>query len=178
MLVHETTPLDTANEEAVACRQGPVQKHGTSIESDAVSPNHIAVLEPQHVVWLAVNFETNLEHSVEDEIDLVHFIQLLVQNDSGLLPSRLQTPQHVDHEVSVSLMVPGVERGLMRIILFRKNESPSIDSQEVFEHKLLVHHLPDLFWQLVEYVFVLLLQESHILVHAPFVFEERLNALL
>ena len=177
VLVHEPAPLGTSYKEAMAHRNGLVQEHDAPIERDTIRSNDIAIFKPQHVFGNPINLETNLKHPIQNKKYLVDFIKLLVQNDVSLLPAGLETLQHVDHEVSISLVAPGVEGGLIWIILSRKSEGPPVDSEEVLEHKILVHHLSDLFGQLIKKISVLLLKKSHIFVHPPFVFKECLDLL-
>lgn len=66
----------------------------------------------------------------------------------------------------------------MGVILVWKRKCPSVSEKELLEHEFLVEHLSYLFRELLEYLDILGVLKSHILIQRPFVCEELFYCLL
>ena len=106
-IVHDGVPVGFSDAVTAAVCLTLVNKHCSHIVTTIVCSNHYAIFIPNDVLFLLVDFITNVNPAVRNKDYLAHFLKLFKQNMALLFHSWLEISQDFHHEFSVLLVIPG-----------------------------------------------------------------------
>lgn len=150
---------------------------GPLVGAQVVSSNEQIIFDPDHVVLYSVDLKTQVQAAFVEKDNLVHFIQLVENNDVGVLVSWLQGAQQAHHEVTVVEVAPVVVSRLVRAIQVWNLKRFLVRLKEVLEQELCVNELLNLWRELVVDVQVSIFTEGSQSIIVPLVVKEVFNSL-
>lgn len=91
-----------------------IHKYRLAIKSHIVCANYTSFSESQYVFHVSIDLKANINGSLFDKKDFFDFFDRSVYHGANGLTSWLKFSQQVDHELSVTLIVPG-QKGQLTI---------------------------------------------------------------
>ena len=109
LFVQENVPFVTSDEEALAVSGCLVDELRSAFEGDTVASDDTLVSVLDWVHFNFVYFKSNLNIPFLYEINLPKLIKLFINLGILIIVYRLQTPQYIDHKISILSIFPGVK---------------------------------------------------------------------
>jgi hypothetical protein len=145
------------------------------IVTHVIASQQKVIFDPQDKGFKSVDFKPEVDSAFVEEYHLIDLIQLVKNDDIGVLMPGLQRRQHLEHEVSIVEVGPVEEGGLMPRIRVWDSKCLPVRVQKVFKQKFCVNEFLHPWRQLVINIEICVVPEGCKPIIKPLVLKEVLN---